>query len=127
MYKLLLIFLGSGLGGVLRFALSGWVQRLSEGTFPIGTLLVNVVGCLLIGALSGLFSGRLLVREEVRTMLFIGLLGGFTTFSTFGIETFSMLNEGQRLFALLNGLLSVVGSVLAVWIGYRVSEAWFGA
>lgn len=87
MCKLVLIFVGSGLGGVLRYALGGWGQRPADGRFPLGTLIVNVSGCLLIRFLTAAFAGRVLIREEYRVALLIGVLGGYTTFSTFGLET----------------------------------------
>ena len=127
MAKLFLIFLGSGLGGVSRYLVSGWAQRAGNGSFPTGTLLVNILGCLAIGFLSAAFASRWLLREEFRIALIIGLIGGFTTFSAFGMETFAMLNDGQRLRAGVNVLLSVVFGLMAVWIGYRVAERWLGA
>jgi len=125
--KLLLIFLGSGVGGVLRYTLAGWAQRLGNGSFPLGTLLVNLAGCMLIGFLTAALSGRVLIREEYRIALLVGLLGGFTTFSTFGLETFALLNDGQYGRAALNVAISVAAGVSAVWIGYRVAERWLGA
>lgn len=125
--KLLLIFLGSGVGGVLRYTLAGWAQRLGNGSFPLGTLLVNLAGCMLIGFLTAALSGRVLLREEYRIALMVGLLGGFTTFSTFGLETFALLNDGQHGRAALNVAISVAAGVAAVWIGYRVAERWLGA
>lgn len=126
MSKLLFIFIGSGVGGLLRYALSGWAQRLTNGSFPIGTLFINVTGCLLIGFLTAALSGRMLMREEYRVALLIGLLGGYTTFSTFGMETFSLLNDGQTWRALLNVTASVVLGIAAVWSGYRLAESWLG-
>ncbi|MBI5864277.1 MAG: fluoride efflux transporter CrcB [Planctomycetes bacterium] len=126
MIKFALVFLGSGLGGVLRYALAGWVQRSYGGTFPLGTLTVNVLGCLAIGFLSVALTGRILVREEYRVALVVGILGGFTTFSAFGAETFALLNDGQHLRAAANVLLSVVLGLAAVWIGYRTAESLLG-
>ena len=126
MLKFVLIFIGSGLGGVLRYALGGWVQRLGQGTFPVGTLAVNVSGCLLIGFLTALLSGPVLIRDEYRLALLIGVLGGYTTFSTFGWETFSLVNEGQIGQAVVNAAASVGAGVAAVWIGYRLAETWRG-
>ena len=126
MLKLVLILVGSGLGGLLRYSLSGWVHRLSNSTFPVGTLAVNVVGCLLIGFLSAAFSGPILIREEYRLGLIVGVLGGFTTFSAFGIETFAFLNDGQHVRAAANVLLSVGAVSIAVWAGYRLAESWLG-
>jgi len=126
MTKIMLIFIGSGAGGVLRYAVSGWTQRLANGSFPIGTLLVNITGCLLIGFLTAALSGRVLLREEYRVALLIGLLGGYTTFSTFGLETFTLANDGQAWRALLNIGASIVLGLAGVWIGYRLAENWLG-
>jgi CrcB protein len=127
MLRFVLIFLGSGIGGVGRYALGGWVQRYGNGSFPAGTLVVNVIGCLLIGFLTGGFSGRLLIREEYRIALIVGVLGGFTTFSAFGMETFALLNDGQFARATMNVAASVGAGLAAVWIGYRLAEHWLGA
>ena len=126
MQKFALIFLGSGLGGVFRYALSGWVQRLAGGTFPLGTLVVNICGCLLIGFLSSALSGRWLVREDYRIALIVGILGGLTTFSAFGWETFAFLNDGQCARAAANVVLSVIVGLTAVAVGYRLAESWLG-
>lgn len=126
MWKLLFIAIGGAAGSVLRYLLQGWVQRATPGTFPTGTFTVNLLGCLAIGFLAGYFSGPQLVREELRIGLTVGLLGGFTTFSTFGLETFSLANEGAMRLALLNLVFSCVCGVAAVGIGYRLAERWYG-
>lgn len=122
MHRVIWIFLGSGLGGALRYTVDGWVQRLAQGRFPLGTLVINVTGCLVVGFFAAAFSGRWLVREEHRVALQIGVLGGYTTFSTFGLETFAYLNDGQYSRAALNVGLSVTLGIAAVWLGYRVAE-----
>ena len=129
MTKLLLIALGGAVGSIGRYLLGGWVQRLAPGggTFPIGTLAVNALGCLLIGILAAAFAGPHLVRDETRLLLMVGILGGFTTFSTFGLETFELINEGDFARAALNIALSLIVCLAAVWIGYRVAERIFGA
>lgn len=127
-YKLGLIFIGSGLGGVARYAFAGLAQRLNpHAGFPIGTLLVNVTGCLAIGFLSAALAGRSLMREEYRLAILVGVLGGYTTFSTFGWETFALLNGGQFARAAMNVLLSVFGCLIAVWAGYRGAQFCLGA
>jgi len=126
MHKVILIFFGSGLGGIFRYALQGWFQRFANASFPLGTLVVNVVGCVLIGFLTALFTGPVLIREEYRVGLTIGILGGFTTFSAFGLETFALANAGQFWFAVLNVVFSCGLGFVAVWIGYRVAEYFFG-
>jgi CrcB protein len=127
MLKWGLIGVGGAAGSMLRYAVQGWVQRLSLGTFPFGTLAVNVMGCLVIGVLAGLFAGPLLIREEYRVGLTVGILGGFTTFSTFGLESFTLANAGEYRLAALNGVLSYVLGFAAVWLGYRLAEHWIGA
>ena len=125
-FKLLLIAGGSAVGGVGRYVVSGLVQRLGGGSFPVGTLFVNVAGCFLFGLLAATFAGPYLVREEYRAALLIGVLGSFTTFSTFGYESFAMVNAGQfSLFAVYIGLSNVVG-LSGLWLGYRLAERWAG-
>ncbi len=118
MSKLLLIGSGGFLGSVLRYLVSGWVQRLSGSAgFPYGTLAVNVVGCLVIGVLSWLADMRGLFTPEARVFAFVGLLGGFTTFSTFGNESLALFRDGEN----LSGLVYVGAHLLlglgAVWAG----------
>lgn len=126
MVKVMLVAVGGGAGSVLRYLVSGWGQRLGDGSFPLGTLLVNVIGCFLIGLLNAVFAGPVPIRPEYRIGLVIGVLGGFTTFSAFGWETFTLANDGQFARATANVLLSVAAGLAAVWIGYRVAERVFG-
>jgi CrcB protein len=128
MLKIILaIAAGGAVGSVGRYALGGLVQAATGGTFPLGTLVVNVAGCLLIGSLGAYFAGPHLVGETWRAALLIGLLGSFTTFSTFGWETFELINDGQFARASLNVLGSVAIGLAAVWLGYRITEHWVGA
>ncbi len=122
MIKLLCIAAGGGAGALCRYALSGVCQSASGVMFPIGTLTVNVLGCLLIGILGAVFASPQLVREEIRLFLMIGLLGGFTTFSTFGFETLELMNDRQFSLAAANVALSNTLGLAAVWIGYRMTE-----
>jgi CrcB protein len=124
--KFALILAGGALGSLLRYLLQGLGQELAHGTFPLGTLIVNVVGCFAIGFLNALFTGPVPIRAEYRIGLVVGVLGGFTTFSAFGWETFSLANEGQLLRATANVLLSVCLGVSAVFVGCRLAERWFG-
>ena len=124
MTKLLLIGLGGALGSIARYLLGGWIQR---GTIPIETLVINVTGCLAIGFLATLFTGPSALREEYRVAILVGVLGGYTTFSTFGFDTFKLINEHQYWYAALNVLLSNVLGLGAVWLGARLAEHWFGA
>ncbi len=126
MLKIFMIAVGGGAGAVLRYAIAGLGQRLSAGTFPIGTLMVNILGCFIIGLAGARFLGPHSLAEPYRMFLFIGLLGGFTTFSTFGWESFMLINDGQWMRAGMNIMLSNVLGLGAVWIGYRLSERIFG-
>jgi len=120
----LLIGAGGFLGALFRFGLGGWAHRLLPNlAFPVGTLLVNLLGCLLIGILSGLGQARQVFSPEFRLFAFIGLLGGFTTFSTFGLETFAMLRDGEQMRAAMNVGLNVLPGLLLVWLGYSLAAA----
>jgi len=124
--KYALVMAGGAVGSLLRYILQGWGQNLTNGTFPLGTLGVNVIGCFVIGFLNFLFTGSWPIRPEYRIGLLVGVLGGFTTFSSFGWETFSLANEGQGLRAMMNMLLSITLGFMAVWLGYRLAERWYG-
>ncbi len=119
MVKLALIFIGSGMGGMLRFLLSLAVHAVVRTSFPLGTLIVNITGCLAIGFLAVALGGPM-AREEHRALLIIGLLGGYTTFSTFGRETMSLLHNGQIAGALANILLSNLLGLVGVWVGWSI-------
>jgi len=120
MFKLFIIGCGGFIGAVVRYGLSGWVHRNNMSDFPYGTLTVNVIGCLLIGALSYLVEDRILLNPHMRAFLLIGILGAFTTFSTFGYETVELLGDGRMTAALVNVLTNVVVGLIAVWIGRTV-------
>ena len=126
MSKWLLIAVGGALGSVLRYAAQGWMHRWVGGNFPVGTMTVNVAGCLIIGAIAAATAGPALLREELRIALMVGVLGGFTTFSAFGLETFNLANVGQFRLAIANVVLSCSLGLAAVWLGYRLTERWLG-
>ena len=120
MLKWVLIALGGGLGTLARYGITGLGQRISETHLPLGTLAVNLLGCLLIGGVSAYFAGPAEVREEYRWALTVGFLGGFTTFSAFGFETFALFENRHAGVAVANVLLANIGGLLAVWAGYRL-------
>ena len=122
MVKVLLIALMGGVGSVARYGLSTLVRRHAGGSFPAGTLCVNVLGCLVAGALTAWFLARPGIRDEYRLAMTVGLLGGFTTFSAFGVETFDLLTKGHRTQALAYVAASVLLGVSAVSVGYRIVE-----
>ena len=116
--KLLLIGVGGFCGSVARYLASGFVQDLSRTiSFPWGTFAVNVLGCLLIGFLSQLAEGRGFLTEASRSLLIVGFLGGFTTFSTFGNETYLLLRNGQPLLSFGNAAGQLLACLAAVWLG----------
>jgi CrcB protein len=119
MFSYLIVGLGGALGSVARFWLSSAIaQRIGE-TFPMGTLLVNVSGSLIIGFLAALTAphGRLWASPAVRQFFIIGVLGGYTTFSSFSLQTLALARDGEWLFAALNALASFALCLLAVWFG----------
>jgi CrcB protein len=118
MLRLLLVGLGGGFGSILRYGTGGLVHRWAgQALFPWGTLVVNVLGCLLIGFLGSLSEARGVLTGEARLFLFIGILGGFTTFSTFGYETFQLIRDGQISWAAANALSQLGLGLAAVWAG----------
>jgi CrcB protein len=123
MQKILLIGLAGLLGTLGRYWLSGYVAERYGETFPLGTLAVNLVGCFLVGVFFYLAQERFLVHEPWRTTLLIGLLGGFTTFSSFGLQTFVLLRDGEFTFAALNVAASNLLGLLMVWGGYTLARA----
>lgn len=123
MTKLLVIGAGGCLGAVARYGLAGLVQRLWPGRLPLGTLLVNVLGCLVIGALMAWIDSRPSVAPPLRLFLLTGLLGAFTTFSTFGYETFALLRAGDLATAGGYVLLSVAVGLAAVLGGHLAARA----
>ncbi len=127
MTKLLIIAAFGAIGSVLRYLVSGWCQRLSESAFPSGTLAVNLIGCSVIGLSGAFFFGPRIVREEYRLAVMIGLLGGFTTFSSYAWESFRLIDGGEFGLALWNVVLSNALGLLAVGIAYRVGVRLFGA
>ena len=116
--RIVSIGLGGFAGSVLRYLLGVYVQRLWKAhEFPYATLLINVLGCILIGFLSQLFESQHILREEVRLLLMVGFLGGFTTFSTFSHETWSLFAAGSELLAILNLATHLFLGLLGVFAG----------
>jgi CrcB protein len=124
MIGILLVGVGSFFGGVFRYGLSTWVHKLLDNPwFPCGTLAVNALGCLALGFLAGLAEARAAFTPETRLFLFVGVLGGFTTFSSFALETFSLARDTQSLAALVNIGLQLFLGLLAVWLGNMLAHA----
>lgn len=120
--ELLAIALGGAVGALLRYWTSSGVYSILGQDFPYGTLTVNVVGSLLMGLLTILMLERMSVGPEMRGALLIGLLGAFTTFSTFSMETLFLIEQGEVFKAVLNVLLSVVVCISAAWLGLKIGR-----
>jgi fluoride exporter len=121
----LLIGLGGALGAMARHGVSvASHARYGADPFPVGVLVVNVLGCLLAGVLAGLLASmRVHLPTEARTFLMVGLLGGFTTFSAFGVDTFTLLHSGHYGTAALNVVAQVGLTLIAVWAGFALASA----
>lgn len=117
MKQILAIAVGGSLGALLRYGVANGVHAVLGRGFPYGTLVVNVSGCLAMGVLYVLLVERLAVSPEWRAALLIGVLGAFTTFSSFSMETFTLFEEGEWMKALMNVVLSVSLCLAAVWLG----------
>ena len=117
MGKLFLAGIGGFIGSALRYAVTGYVQDWSKSIdFPYGTLAVNLIGCIVIGFLSQLAETRGVFTAESRTLIFIGVIGGFTTFSAFSNETMNLWRDGENLLALTNIAAHLVLCLGAVWL-----------
>ncbi|HEV8590166.1 MAG TPA: fluoride efflux transporter CrcB [Pyrinomonadaceae bacterium] len=122
MGKLFLAGIGGFFGSALRYAVSGFVQNWSGSIrFPFGTLAVNLAGCVLIGFLSQLAETRGIFSADARTLIFIGVLGGFTTFSAFGNETINLWRDGENALAVANIAAHVIICLGAVWLSRAVA------
>jgi fluoride exporter len=118
MFKVLLVGAGGFIGSILRYLIGGYVQQLARGAgFPFGTLLVNVAGCLIIGFLSRLAEGQVVFTGEARAFIIIGLLGGFTTFSSFGYEAVDLWRGEKEFIAIVNVASHLILGLSAIWLG----------
>jgi fluoride exporter len=120
--NILLVGIGGAFGSIARYLVSTWIQTTVKSvSFPFGTLTVNLVGCFVIGFLAQLAEARGVFTSESRAFVFIGILGGFTTFSSFGNETLNLARGGEMWGALSNIGLNVVIGLFAVWLGRTVA------
>ncbi len=119
------IAIGSALGGMARYWCSGVAARLIGETFPWGTIIVNIVGSFIIGFFATLTGpdGRIFADTLTRQFVMIGFCGGYTTFSSFSLQTLALLQDGEWLLASANIALSVIACLLAVWAGYALAAS----
>lgn len=116
-----IVGVGGFLGALARYGLSGLIHRYpGTADFPYGTLVVNLTGCLVIGVFAGLMEARQVFSPELRVFVLVGVLGGFTTFSTFGYESFMLLRDTEYLRVLANVGIHVIVGVALVWLGYAI-------
>ncbi|MCD4813890.1 CrcB family protein [bacterium] len=120
--KLLLVALAGGLGTLSRYGLSGIVQRSSSGSFPWGTLVVNITGCLMFGVVWAIVENRFQISSDIRTIVLVGFMGAFTTFSTFVFETQALLQDSEWLLAATNMLAQNISGVLFLIAGLMIGK-----
>ena len=121
--SVLYVALGGALGSISRYLLGAWALTLGKNIdFPYGTLAVNLIGCFVIGFLSQLMETRSSFTAEARAFIFIGLLGGFTTFSAFGNDTINLLREGRMFHALANMAANVIVGLALIWFGRTAAD-----
>ncbi|MEG8947521.1 fluoride efflux transporter CrcB [Rosettibacter firmus] len=122
MQNYIIVFVGAGLGGVLRYWLSGFVYKFLSPIFPYGTLTVNVLGSFIIGIVMYYLDANELISQQLRLFLTIGLCGGLTTFSTFSYETINFLKEREYLYAGLNIFFNLFLTLFVLFITYKLSK-----
>ncbi len=122
MNKLFLVFLGAGLGGSLRYWISNSVYKFLPVNFPYGTLAVNVLGSLVLGILIFGFGQRQLLGSNLKLLLAVGFCGGFTTFSTFSLETFNLLRDSEFLLATVNIFVNLIFTLAGIFLAYVISR-----
>lgn len=121
MYKILLIAAAGLTGTLLRYWLSLWIDTRWDSALPIGTLTVNLIGCFVIGVVVHLAERQFLLNPDIRAAILVGLLGGFTTFSSYAVQTFNLLAGGRTLLAAANLAISNLGGLVFVWAGYALA------
>ncbi|MCK7517827.1 MAG: fluoride efflux transporter CrcB [Ignavibacteriales bacterium] len=122
MINYFLVIIGSAIGGGLRYWLSNVVQKNFSVTFPYGTLAVNILGCFILGIIIFVLDEKELLNSQIKIFLTIGLCGGFTTFSTFSLETFNLIRDSEYLFAALNIIASLLLCIAGVFLAYIISK-----
>jgi len=123
MLRYLSVLAGGAIGTGLRYSLSTFIYSvIKEPTFPYANLVINVSGSLMIGILAELFESRLLIHPTIRVALLTGVLGGYTTFSSFSFETYALLRDGETMRGILNATVSVTLGLASVWAGVKIAQ-----
>lgn len=122
MIKTLVVFAGGGIGSVLRYLMSGWMYALFGADFPYGTFAVNIIGSFVIALFLTVAEDRFLVSPEMRAFVAIGILGGFTTFSSFTYETLALFRDGSFFFGATNIVASISVALFAAWLGILIGK-----
>lgn len=117
------VAIGGAVGSVLRYGTGGVIQRWNGSDWPMGTLTVNILGSFVIGFLAQLILARGIMSPQARLFVMVGLLGGFTTFSTFSLETLRLVQQGGWFPAAVNVIFSVTGGLIAAWAGFSISSS----
>jgi CrcB protein len=125
MSKLFFIAIGGTVGSLLRYGISGLTHKYLDGILPWGTLMVNLIGCFMIGLLWQFFE-MFIISPNTRLLIFVGTLGALTTFSTYGLETLNLIRESEIKFAILNILASNLLGLLMVYCGFITSRCLIG-
>lgn len=125
-HPLILVAMGGAIGSMARYGVSSLVvKQVNPVNFPWGTFSVNVLGCMLAGVFLLVAESMQSISQEARLFVVTGLLGGFTTFSAFGIETLGLLRRGEMLIAISYASLSIIVGVLAMWLSYSLLKVMF--
>lgn len=122
MREIVLVFLGAGFGGVSRFVLGSLVYSYTGRNFPWGPLAINLTGSFIMGFLFVIFAQKFTnLAPYLIALVLVGVLGGYTTFSSFSIETLRLFQDGKIMYAIMNVLVSTIGGILLAWLGYALA------
>ena len=116
------IFLGGGFGALTRYLIIDQINKFGPNSFPYGTMLVNILGALLIGVIYYLLMSKIIINEQLKVFITIGFLGGFTTFSSFNLDFFRLIETGNMFLAIMYALATFLTTILAFYIGYSLSK-----
>tara|TARA_B100000780_G_scaffold89179_1_gene61493 strand:+ start:4196 stop:4573 length:378 start_codon:yes stop_codon:yes gene_type:complete len=122
MKVLLIIFFGGGAGSVTRYLLINYFNKIIPSSIPYGALLVNLIGSLIIGIIYYFITTKLLLNEQLKVFLTIGFLGGFTTFSTFNLDFFKLIESGNLSLAIIYAAITFIGTIALFYIGYNIAK-----